>query len=413
MRWLLIVTTLIVAFLLKYLFRRQHNNVCKTFEDYYTNRDTNPNCYNNPDVDLTIPEIVINRGYPLETHRVTTDDNYILTIFRINHGKENITGAKKTVLIVHGFGLNCGCFVTIGNKSLAFVLADNGYDVWLGNYRATIFSSHKYLNKADDLFWSFTLNEYVDYDMKNMINFVYNATNRKIVFIGYSLSTAMFFTYSSKHVQHSLEKINVNVALAPVFNIREWKSVFSYIPWNTLTKYIGTAVADYKVMNSYPLIQKYLCLPYPFQLKTCMLFYNLLEGWSNKQLDPETLPVSVIHNVDATSFKVVHHLMQLFRGNDGQWYDYGTKQNLEIYGTRKPIKTNLSNMKIPTYLLSANNDAISTPLNVELLYKNLTNAVKYKHVVEDDDFSHADFFRGKDVFLLVYQHIIKFLEDFK
>lgn len=31
----------------------KENNVCKTFKDYYTNRDRNKNCYFNDDADLT------------------------------------------------------------------------------------------------------------------------------------------------------------------------------------------------------------------------------------------------------------------------------------------------------------------------------------------------------------------------
>lgn len=30
------------------------NNVCSTFEDYFTDRDTNPNCRFNPDGDLSV-----------------------------------------------------------------------------------------------------------------------------------------------------------------------------------------------------------------------------------------------------------------------------------------------------------------------------------------------------------------------
>lgn len=35
------------------------NNVCKTFEDYYSNRDNNKNCYYNPDADLTVVSFLI------------------------------------------------------------------------------------------------------------------------------------------------------------------------------------------------------------------------------------------------------------------------------------------------------------------------------------------------------------------
>lgn len=36
---------------------KSKNNVCKTFEDYYTDRDRNENCYYNPDGELTVVSI--------------------------------------------------------------------------------------------------------------------------------------------------------------------------------------------------------------------------------------------------------------------------------------------------------------------------------------------------------------------
>lgn len=35
-----------------------HNNVCKTFKDYYWFKDFNSNCYYNPEADLTVVSIV-------------------------------------------------------------------------------------------------------------------------------------------------------------------------------------------------------------------------------------------------------------------------------------------------------------------------------------------------------------------
>lgn len=35
------------------------NNVCKSFEDYYTDRDNNENCYHNPDHELTVVSLCL------------------------------------------------------------------------------------------------------------------------------------------------------------------------------------------------------------------------------------------------------------------------------------------------------------------------------------------------------------------
>ncbi|KAF5294556.1 hypothetical protein FQR65_LT10748 [Abscondita terminalis] len=378
MKWLFAVIPIFIAGIAVFFISGQRNNTCKNFKDYYTNRDANPNCYYNPELDLTIPEIIKYQGYPLDIHEVVTNDNYILTILRIKHGRNSFVENKKPVLLFHGMSVNAGSFTTGGNKSLA----DNGYDVWLGNYRGTVFSKHSSLSKSHHQFWNFSINELVQYDLKSTIDTVYEATNKKLAFIGYSLSTATFLAYSATYPEHSVKRITVNVGLSPIFNFREWKSILSYIPWKyikvlkkkqpgKLLQTLFKGLID-DVIPNYPLtlipisLRRYLCLPYPFQIRICLGLYTLLSGYNDNQLDPEIIPKVIIHDPDLTSFKVVHHLLQFLMGNDGQWYDFGEEKNLKIYGSPSPIRINLSNMKIPTYFISAKNDFIGTPLNSQL-----------------------------------------------
>nr|CAD7603633.1 unnamed protein product [Timema genevievae] len=80
----------------------------------------------NPDTYLTAPELIAKKGYPAETHTVTTEDGYILTLHRIPYGKS------------------------------AFILADAGYDVWLGNTRGNTYSKkHVSLKSTDKAYWAF------------------------------------------------------------------------------------------------------------------------------------------------------------------------------------------------------------------------------------------------------------------
>lgn len=103
-------------------------------------------------------------GYPLEIHQVVTKDGYILELHRIPHGlteaKLPRSREKSVVFLMHGIYCTSGVFsINHRDKSLPYILADKGYDVWLGNQRGTPFSMrHTYLDakKNKEKYWNFT-----------------------------------------------------------------------------------------------------------------------------------------------------------------------------------------------------------------------------------------------------------------
>lgn len=75
-------------------------------------------------------------NYPVETHHVTTEDGYILTLFRIQKKNTVIRLGLKPIFLQHGL-LDCSdtWLLNDENKAPGFMLANKGYDVWLGNSR--------------------------------------------------------------------------------------------------------------------------------------------------------------------------------------------------------------------------------------------------------------------------------------
>lgn len=97
-------------------------------------------------------------GYPIETHHVITEDGYNLTVHRIpNERIANFSERKPPVLIQHGLGSCSVDWVIRANLSIGLLLADSGWDVWIGNNRGTT-DSRKHVNlnpDKDKKFWDY------------------------------------------------------------------------------------------------------------------------------------------------------------------------------------------------------------------------------------------------------------------
>ena len=96
-------------------------------------------------------------GYPVEEHHVTTEDGYILSLQRIPKGKKGVPPNGGVVFLQHGLVSSSADYVmNLPDNSLGFILADLGYDVWLGNSRGNTYSNkHVNMSIHDPKFWAF------------------------------------------------------------------------------------------------------------------------------------------------------------------------------------------------------------------------------------------------------------------
>ncbi|KAG5864156.1 hypothetical protein JTB14_026012 [Gonioctena quinquepunctata] len=196
------------------------NNVCSTFDAYRTIR-TNKNCYFNLDVESTPYEIAKRYGYFLEQHVVTSEDGYILTIFRLVDTKGKKVGNRQPLVVEHGILLDGISWMVSGNDSLAFYFADAGFDVWLINSRGTTLSrKHTNGSISERDYWNFSFHEMAIYDTPQIMELISNHTNRfDIIHIGHSMGTTSSMIYSILKSDHARKHVKGLIQLAPVVTI--------------------------------------------------------------------------------------------------------------------------------------------------------------------------------------------------
>ena len=124
-----------------------------------------------------------------------TEDGYILQLHRIPFGKSKSScfpqlydldgvGKRRRPPVFLQHGLLCTSSIWLLNlphQSAGFVLADAGFDVWLGNMRGNVYSK-QHISKpvSNPDFWKFSWQEMAKYDLPAMIDYVLNTTNRQV-----------------------------------------------------------------------------------------------------------------------------------------------------------------------------------------------------------------------------------------
>lgn len=180
----------------------------------------------------------------METHIVTTEDKTDLTIFRLPFSAKlkNENTTKQVVFLMHGASSSSDCFILNGpENSIAYILSNAGYDVWLGNSRGNRYSSNIIPS------WDFSFEQSAYYDLPASLDYILNVTKQSdLHYIAHSQGTTIYFIMLSELPKYN-KVIRTAHLLAPaayMSNIR--------IPWiGFLGRFYGWAPTWYSLVNGF------------------------------------------------------------------------------------------------------------------------------------------------------------------
>lgn len=365
-----------------------------------------------PEEDLTVPQLIRYWGYPAESHDVETEDGYILTVHRIPHGRkhfgenESLRKSRPVFFLQHGLLCSSSNWVTnLPRESLGFMLADAGYDVWMGNNRGNTYSQQHITYSVDsNKFWDFSFQEMAKYDLPAMVNYALNTTGQKQLFyVGHSEGTMMIFAGLSENKSLN-KKIRTAFALAPVARLEHASSPITYLSeFESEIKAFFNLMGVRKFMPSGEFVRKLADMTCSFDSDVCENFLFLIAGSDSKNMNATRTPVYLTHTPAGTSVKNLLHFAQLIEDGKFQKYDYGL-MNLYHYGSLTPTVYDLGSIETELVLFSGGQDTLADPKDVDWLEGRLKSVTKRYNIPE---YNHLDFIWGESARRKVYKKIIR------
>eukprot|EP01136_Pigoraptor_vietnamica_P039712 Opistho-1_new@10811 len=363
-----------------------------------------------PDEDRSCDQLIAARGYPVETHTVQTEDGYLLTTFRIPHGKDSTLPRRGAVLLAHGILDSSATWVlNSATDSLSFVLADKGYDVWLMNARGNDYSQgHVSLKPSDNAFWDFTFDEQAKYDVPANIDYILAASGFKTLsYVGHSQGCTQMLAMLSYHRPDIALKVDWFVALAPVAHIGHTTSLLIRALAALHTEKIFELLGVGKFVPGVDLLHKIvpgICTLTPWM---CESVIYLIAGFDKQDLDQTRLPVYTAHFPASTSVRNLAHWAQMVRSGEFQLYDFGSdSKNVAAYGQKTPPNYPVERVGCGLAILSGGKDDLADPKDVQVL----VDAVREDRIFnERAPFAHLDFVWGKDAGDDLYPSVVEII----
>ena len=370
-------------------------------------------CAIDPDTFKNNTELIESEGYPSEEHTAQTADGFLLRAYRIPHGRTNkdLSGPRPVVFLQHGLvSSSADWIMNFAHGSLGFILADAGYDVWMGNSRGNTWSRrHVSLNQSDPKFWDWSYDEMAKYDLTAFIDYALGATNQEsLIYVGHSQGTTMMFALLSTNPDYH-KKVKLFVALAPVGEITYARSpitLLAGVPDALLLTIFGRK--DFLAGDFFTeAVTDTICQDVLLR-GLCLSTLHLLMGPDSGQHNLNTSRLAVyVHHAAGASTKDMIHFAQVYRAENFQMYDHGAKENMRRYNQTTPPDYDVTKVNVPVLAFTAPEDWLADPRDSGPLLAKLPDL---RLAIDVRGWNHVDFVWGLDAPHYCYHPMVEWFQ---
>lgn len=400
---------------------------CLNFLQDSISRQMNPEEFEGVKINLELKEekmsfedLVTSKNYPLEIHYVTTKDGYILRLFRIPGAKdekvfEKNNLNKQAILLIHGiFDSSDGWVCNDEDKSIPFILANLGYDVWLGNSRGNKHSrNHINLSPDQKEFWDFSFHEMGLYDLPAFFDHILslNTSSEKLIYLGHSQGTIQVFSLLSEDQEYLKSKVKLFIAFGPVAKTHCIESKLLHVMDMLKIDFLCEKLAFHEILchdENLNKLSSWIMPKIPFL--SSLVMEIIADKGAHTINNSRRMSVYLSHLPSGSSLKAINHFVQLKRSGRFCPYDYGKDKNLEKYGLEEPYEYNLKKVKdFPIAILYGKQDRLASANDVEWLLDELGDNIIYRKMYEE--MGHTTFQMSIDISW--FDDIIKIIHMFK
>ena len=356
-----------------------------------------------------------NLGLELTEETYTTKDNYINSVW-ILESKTNNFRNGRSIILQHGF-LDAGwTWLVQGTKSVPYLLANEGYVVYISHIRGTQFShGHKKYSADNPIsdYWDFSVDQMAEYDLPALLEFVKKRDGiEKVDYWGHSQGTLMYFLAYMNDPEYMEKSINKFAGVGTVPNL------------NNCPHPLIKLIDQLKLAETFPLknvfmfsteIGKYIkSACNGFAKDICISVLNVGLGKTGRIDYDKILEVLPIYEPGGTSIQNCRHWVQMYREKKLRKYDYGSSvENLKHYGSTDAPLYDLSKMNgysIPSFTTTSDADPFCNPQDTLEFLQNIDNQDVFE-VLSLKNYGHLDYIWTDDGYNEVLPRIIKFFDE--